>query len=151
MDNDKEIQKQAEFLYDVTAKEIYNLALYTIGNPVSAEQIAAEAFCEAFYCARDRTDVGLFRRKALKKLYRYGLKKKTTEYSKRLLRTAPKICGGQIALSFIDLDFSERYMVLLFCWLRLSPKEISKILYLPIPTVKEQLYKSIRKIRAGGQ
>ena len=147
MDNNQEIQRQAEFLYDATAKLIYNLALYTIRNSAAAEQIVVDAFCEAFYRVTDRSNIELFMKKAIRETYKYGRKKKRRRYSRGLLcmdtEDGP---NRRLLAALLDFDYNERYIILLFCWLGLSQKEIARILVLPTFLVRKRLYASLRKL-----
>ena len=63
VDNIK-LQNQVEFLYHAAAKQLYNLALYTIGNQKVAEQITIDAFADAFYSITDKSDAELFESEA---------------------------------------------------------------------------------------
>ncbi|MEA4894680.1 MAG: hypothetical protein VB064_05410 [Oscillospiraceae bacterium] len=146
MDNNQEILKQAEFLYDATVKLIYNLALYTIGNSSMAEQITTDAFCDAFYRVTDRSDIELFMKKAIREVYKHGRKIKRLSYCSGLLCMDTNAGARRLLAALLDLDYNERYIILLFCWLRLSPKEIARIICLPTFLVKKRLYTSIRKL-----
>lgn len=141
MDNNQEILKQAEFLYDATVKLIYNLALYTIGNSSMAEQITTDAFCNAFYLVTDRSDIELFMKKAIREVYKHGRKIKSG-----LLCMDTNVGARRLLAALLDLDYNERYIILLFCWLRLSPKEIADIIILPTFLVRKRLYDSLRKL-----
>lgn len=52
----------------------------------------------------------------------------------------------RLLAALLDLHYNERYIILLFCWLRLSQKEIARILVLPAFLVRKRLYASLRKL-----
>jgi hypothetical protein len=47
-------------LYNTTAKELYNLTLYSLGEQSLAEQITIDAFASAYNSLSDKADVMIF-------------------------------------------------------------------------------------------
>ena len=48
-------------LYDQVAKDLYRVALYTLGNPQDAEDVVSETFLEAYKGLRNLRDDSKFK------------------------------------------------------------------------------------------
>ncbi|NLA88012.1 MAG: hypothetical protein GX847_12185, partial [Clostridiales bacterium] len=69
MENDTMMRKQIEYQYRTAAKQLYNLALFAIGDKGLAEQTAAGAFADALKQIKDTSDIELFRKHCCTLLY----------------------------------------------------------------------------------
>jgi len=58
------LENQVTYLYNASAKKLYNLALYSIGDQPLAEQLSVDAFVSAYKHLPDKTDVTQFRVKS---------------------------------------------------------------------------------------
>jgi DNA-directed RNA polymerase specialized sigma24 family protein len=149
------LKNQVEFLYNATAKELYNLALYSVQNQPLAEQLTIDAFAFAFNSLSDKSDAEQFRMKSIKFLYR-SIKKsvskanrgpgklkdqriyENTEFPKSKERT-------RLNTLRLLLECDERFILLLFCYQKFSVKRISRILNLPTFIAKKSLHITITK------
>lgn len=149
MENNLELQNQVELLYNAAAKPLYNLALYTTGDPASAEQTAIDAFVGAFHSIPDKTDLELFRNKSAKLLYRYICKAQKNNFDQAALLKISGDMNGKKQKNIMDmlcrLRLDERYILLLFCWQRFSPKQIARTICLPVFITRKRLYAALNK------
>ncbi len=81
MTDEASLESQVTYLYNASAKGLYNLALYSIGDQRLAEQLAIDAFASAYNRLSDKTDVTRFRIKSTRQLYRI-IKKTLINHSK---------------------------------------------------------------------
>ena len=63
------LESQVTYLYNASAKELYSLALHSVGDRQLAEQYAIDAFVFAFNHLKDKSDVSQFRLKSARHLY----------------------------------------------------------------------------------
>ncbi|SHH99068.1 DNA-directed RNA polymerase specialized sigma subunit, sigma24 family [Sporobacter termitidis DSM 10068] len=148
METGREIQKQVEFLYQAAARQLYNMALYTVGDREAAEEITIHAFTGAFRKCSDKTNVDLFKEQSIKLIYRHGRK---LQRSPDRRCTAPET-AGQISAGkkeFIQmlsgLSFDERYILLLFCWHGFSVRQIAKAIGRPVFLTRRHFESAIHK------
>jgi DNA-directed RNA polymerase specialized sigma24 family protein len=145
-----------ELLYNAAAKPLYNLALYSIGDQATAERILTDVFVEVFYTISDHTDLDFFKKKCMKLIYRRA-RKIRIKLGYDIGSTAPfKMKGGQQKSDDIKraqlfnmlskLSFEERYIILLFCWQRLSFNQIAETIYRPRFITRKHLYAIANKI-----
>lgn len=160
MIEDIELQNQAEFLYQAAAKQLYNLALYTVGNQTLAEQITIDAFDGAFCSIPDKSDAERFTKQSIKLLYRYGRKmRRKAGYNISDMMFSKKAESGKVERRdnvekkrlfemLSKLSYDERYILLLFCWQRFSAREIADIMRLQLFFSKRRIYVTINKTAA---
>ena len=146
------LQNQVEFLYRATAKQLYNLALYVIGNQRVAEQITIDAFADAFVSIPDKSDAERFIKRSIKLLYRYGRKRhRKAGYSIMDIAFSENAerwnsVGKNHLFEILNkLNYDERFILLLFCWQKFSAKEIANIMYLPLFFAKKRIFVTINK------
>lgn len=154
MESNREIQNQVEFLYNTTAKQLYKLALYTLGNEKEAEQITINVVCEAFNNISDKMDTHLFKEQGIKLLYKYGRKiQKKFEWNGYtiLVKASEDIVDQadvkkkELIQMLGSLNFDERYILLLFYWQNFSIQQIAKAICLPVFLVKKRFGVTINK------
>ena len=146
MEDNLESQNQVELFYNAAAKPLYNLALYTTGDPALAQQVTIDAFVDSFHNISDKTDLELFINKSTKLLYRYIRKAQKNNFDQAaLLKTARGINDEKHMDMLCRLSPNERYIVLLFCWQRFSLKRIAQIISLPVFITKKRLYAALNK------
>ena len=154
MESNQEIQNQVEFLYHETAKQLYKLALYTLGNRKVAEQITVNAFCEAFNTISDKTDVNLFKERSIKLLYKHGRKiQKKSEWNGCTIpvRTSEDIVEQagvkkkELIQMLGSLNFDERYILLLYYCQEFSIQQIAKAICLPVFLAKKRFGVTVNK------
>ena len=152
MDTGREIHKQAEPLYNVAAKRIYQMALYMTGIPSAAEQIAIKAFCDAFDRTGDKENIRLFQANAMAAIYRYSRKELGTFHGSTASFALPGADGSErqrIAQMLGRLCLKDRFIVLAFCSQRYSVEQISKMLRLPPALVRKRLNAALYKATDG--
>ena len=151
MEDNRELQNQVEFLYNAAAKPLYNLALYTTGDPALAQQVTIDAFVDSFHSIPDKTDLELFMNKSTKLLYRYIRKVRKDNYDQAALLITTRDANSLDAERKKQLDKlcrlspKERYILLLFCWQRFSLKRIAKTISLPVFIAKKSLFAALNK------
>jgi DNA-directed RNA polymerase specialized sigma24 family protein len=152
MKNDTEMQCPVENLYHTTAKQLYNLALYAVGDTTLAEETAVSAFSDACGCIRDATDSVKFQRLCFRLLYRHCKKVRRyyklptgrfTDNSAENLKSASD--HKHLSEMLICLDFDERFIVLLFCMQKYSVRQIAKITRLPCFLIEKRLVAAVGK------
>ena len=147
------LESQVTYLYNASAKELYNLALYSIGNQPLAEQLAIDAFVSAYNRLPDKSDVTRFRIKSARQLYRKT--KKTlinhSRHSTQKLDTHESIEftndkeKNRIRSLLARLNYDERFLLLLFLQQKFSSKQIAQILYIPKFMAKKRLHQMLHK------
>jgi len=147
------LENQVTYLYHASAKELYNLALYSIGDQSLAEQLAIDAFVFAFYHLKDKSDITRFRIKSARHLYwktkktlinhsRHSTQKLSTHESIESTNDTEKRRIQQLLSS---LNYDERFLLLLLLQQKFSKKEIAQILYIPEFMVKKRIYHMLKK------
>lgn len=147
------LENQVTYLYHASAKELCNLALYSIGDQSLAEQLAIDAFVTAYDRLPDKSDVMQFKIKSAR--YLYLISKKT------FISHNWHIAPGPVPLESIEpandtgksriqqllcgLNYDERFLLLLFLQQKFSQKQIARILYIPEFMVKKRIYKMLKK------
>ena len=132
-------------LYDQVAKDLYRVALYTLGNPQDAEDVVSETFLEAYKGLRNLRDDSKFKAWIMR-ILSIRCKRKISSYI-----TAKQ----QISLDdFIETpgDVSEVLrenpsVRVLSAVQGYTTREIGEILDLPHGTVSSKLYRTLIKLR----
>jgi DNA-directed RNA polymerase specialized sigma24 family protein len=141
---------QADLLYRAASKQLYNFALYAVGDQRAAEQITENAFADAFLRVPDRSDIRQFYIRCLKLLCRYGrkLRKKTAYCMDEIIpptanrqASIEKKCSLQLLRK---LSYDQRCIFLLFCW-RIPITQIASITGLPVFMTRRRLSAVINK------
>ncbi len=138
--NDIASHVQVEYIYQIAVKQLYNLALYSVGDRRLAEKTMVGAFSDAFNRLRNKSDVALFERHCLRLLYVHG--KKVQRKSEYYIGC---IAQDSITEKLIGLNFEERYVLLLFCWRKQSIKQIAQTTRLPQFMIEQRLNAAVRK------
>lgn len=153
MTEEIELQNQIEFLYKATSKQLYNLALYAIGNQRAAEQITTQAFADAFLRDPDKFDTTQFSLRSISLLYLYGrkLRKKTVyNISEIMLSQKAKRQENHEKKLFLEIlrafSYDERYILLLFYWMRIPLKQIASITGRPVFITRKRLLATMNKV-----
>ncbi len=153
MTDEASLESQVTYLYNASAKGLYNLALYSIGDQRLAEQLAIDAFASAYNRLSDKTDVTRFRIKSTRQLYRI-IKKTLINHSKYSFHEqdthedAKFISNkGQNRLYSLltGLCYNERFLLLLFLQQRFSAEQVAQILYAPQFIIKKRFCRMISK------
>lgn len=148
----QEFDEQFNFIYNFCIEQLYNLAFYSIGNGTIAEDITILAFSEAFHSIPDKSDVNFFRKRSLQLLFRYIRKgQKDTEIKlakseKREGIKNPYCADKQLLDKFDQIDYSERFILLLYYWQGFTMKQIAEITSKPIFLIKKQLHATLKKL-----
>ena len=147
------LENQVTYLYNATAKRLYNLALYSIVEQPLAEQLAIDAFVFAYYRLFDKSDVTQFQIKSARHLYRktkqtlinhswHNALKPNTPESIEFAQDEGK---KQIHSLLSRLNYDERFLLLLSLQQRFSQKQIAQILSIPKFIVKKRLCRTLSK------
>lgn len=149
MEYNLKTQNQIGFFYNAATKPLYNLALYTMGDPVLAQQVTIDAFVGSFHSISDKADLELFMNKSIKLLYQYI--RKVQKNNGKVIPTTGDIyiLNGEKNKNMdmlCKLSPDERYILLLFCWQRFSIKRIAEAISLPRIIVKKRLYAVLNKV-----
>lgn len=141
------LESQVTYLYDATAKKLYNLAL-SIGNQPLAEQLTIEAFASTFHLLANKSDVEKFRIVSTKALYQ--ITKKTLRihngpYMQEARETLSNQENNQVHLLLSQLNYNECFMLLLYIQQRFSRKQIAQILRFPKFMAQKRLYQILNK------
>jgi len=147
------LESQVTYLYNATAKGLYNLALYSVQDQTLAEQLAIDAFAFAYNRLLDKSDVTRFRIKSARKLYRITKKTlmnyswcRTWELNKHESIEFVNDKGkNRINLLLARLNYDERLLLLLFLQQKFTRKQIAQILFIPKFIVKKRLYRTLNK------
>lgn len=127
------LENQVTYLYNASAKKLYNLALYSIGDQPLAEQLSVDAFVSAYKHLPDKTDVTQFRVKSARQLYR-KTKRILIDHSwhnavelnmPENIEFAYDERKKRIHSLLNRLNYDERFLLLLFFQQRFSQKQIS--------------------------
>lgn len=153
MSDETLLESQVTYLYNATAKGLYNLALYSIGGQPLAEQLSIDAFVSVFYHLKDKSDATQFRIKSARHLYLTSKKTlishswHSAPESDRLerLESANDIEKSRIQQLLIGLNYDERFLLLLVLQQKFSRKQIAQILSVPKFIVKKRLYRTLSK------
>jgi hypothetical protein len=135
--DDMILERNVQYLCNSSAKELYNLSLYLYGNEASALKASVDSFVIAFIKMSGETsvlDTILFRKLSIRYLYKFGKKNITHSKTKRL----PKILN--------QLNYNERFIILLFCCSKMKIEHISHILRLPRILVLRCLLSAAQKV-----
>ena len=149
-------------LYDQVAKDLYRVALYTLGNPQDAEDVVSETFLEAYKGLRNLRDDS--KSKAwIMRILSIRCKRKISGYitAKQqislddFIETPDDVseetadCSDRVTLSqaLSELAPDERAVVVLSAVQGYTTREIGEILDLPHGTVSSKLYRTLIKLR----
>ena len=153
MADEASFEKQVLYLYNATAKGLYNLAIYSVKDQPLAEQLAIDAFAFAYNCLSNKTDVMRFQIKGTRQLYRKT--KKTlihhSRHSAQKLSTHESIEStndtekSRIQQLLSSLNYDERFLLLLLLQQKFAKKEIARVLYIPEFMVKKRIYHMFKK------
>jgi len=147
------LESQVTYLYHASAKELYNLALYSIGDQSLAKQLAIDAFVFACNRLSDKSDVTQFRIKSARQLYlktRKTLINHSWDSTQKLymhesIESANDTEKSRIHQLLSSLNYDERFLLLLLLQQKFSKKKIARILYIPEFMVKKRIYHMLRK------
>ena len=131
------LERKVHYLCNSTAKELYNLALYIYEDEESALEAAVDSFVRAFIKMSGETsilDINLFRELSIRYLYKFGKKNITESTINRL------------PIDLIQLNYNERFIILLFCCCKIKIEHISHILRLPKILVSRCLLSASQKV-----
>lgn len=149
-------------LYDQVAKDLYRVALYTLGNPQDAEDVVSETFLEAYKGLRNLRDDSKFKAWIMR-ILSIRCKRKISGYitAKQqislddFIETPDDVseetadCSDRVTLSqaLSELASDERAVVVLSAVQGYTTREIGEILDLPHGTVSSKLYRTLIKLR----
>lgn len=163
---EKAKQKDAEafsLLYEMIYKDMYRMALYTMGNPHEAEDIVSETVLDAYRHIGRLRDETRFRswifcilsQKCKRRLRRY-IKERTEGNVADLKGLASEqaelamenILDRQvISRAFSVLDAEERMIVTMTVYGGYQSKEIGRILHKKSSTVRSRYRRALEKMR----
>ena len=143
-----------------SAKQLYNLAILTVGDRELAEQAAYCAFSDTYRQLSGTSDASQVQTQCVRHLYRYGKKafREAGEQYSGAASDTPYGCNTQYAAEtnplarLLDgLSYSEKYILLLFCRLKFTTRQIAEITGLPVFIVERRLNTAAAKAsrRAG--
>ena len=149
-------------LYDQVAKDLYRVALYTLGNPQDAEDVVSETFLEAYKGLRNLRDDSNFTAWIMR-ILSIRCKRTISGYipAKQqislddFIETPDDVseetadCSDRVTLSqaLLELAPDERAVVVLSAVQGYTTREIGEILDLPHGTVSSKLYRTLIKLR----
>jgi len=147
------LENQVTCLYNTTAKGLYNLALHSVQDQPLAEQLAMDAFVFAYNRLIDKSDVTRFRIKSARQLYRItkktlinhnwcGSRELNTYESEEFVTYKEK---KRIHALLIELNYDERFMLLLFLQQKFSQRQVTEILCIPKFVVKKRFHQILHK------
>lgn len=152
MENEVLMHHQIEYLYGATAKQLFNLALYAVGDRCLAKETAASAFSGAFKRVQNKSDISLFQTHCFRLLYLHGKKVRQPAYTISIhdvfsegLSTGYISDHKHLSEMLIRLDFEERYIILLFCLQKYSVHQIAKITRRPCFIIEKRLKAAVSK------
>jgi DNA-directed RNA polymerase specialized sigma24 family protein len=144
---------QISFLYTAAAKQLYNFALYAIGDQAAAERITARALADAFLHVPDKSSVEQFTWRSIKYLYRYGRRYQTKsaysirEIIRRQNADDPDNTDKRHLLERLRASsYEERCMLLLFCWMKCSIGQIAAGTGCPACVTRKRLLSAVQRI-----
>ena len=141
----RETEQSIEF-YNKLAKQLYNLALYTLGDTALAQRTAIRAFCDTYERLGGIGDVRVCRRHCIRLLYTYG--RKAWRKHRKICAAAHALCyqelppghGKKPLAALLDgLSYDSRFLLLLFCYCKLTIPEIAEAMGLPAFVVNRRL------------
>lgn len=143
MTDDIVLLNQVEFLYNSTAKQLYNLTLLAIGDQLSAERITIDAFSDAFQAVEYKSNLSLFKSYCIKRIYN-SCKKEVVKYN---INEPPqgnldelRRVRRQTLLKLLSMqNLKDRFLMLLYCQQKLTVKQISEVLNMPSFILKKRL------------
>ncbi len=150
MENNTMMQQQIENQYRAAAKQLYNMALFSIGDKGLAEQTAAGVFADALEHLKDTSDIEFFRKHCCTLLYQYCKNirrqyfcpdKYIADEAALDLRCVEN--GSHLSGILICLSFEERFIVLLFCLQKYSVRQIAQITRLPCFIIEKRLMAAV--------
>lgn len=144
-------------LYDGVARELYRVALYTLGNPQDAEDVVAETFLEAWKGIRGLREPERFRQWMLRilsirckrRVGRYVQEKGNIDIDDYIEEGVPDSSGlrAEVRDAMARLAPEERQIVLLSVLEGYTMREIAQMLELPQGTVSSKLHRTLKKLR----
>lgn len=144
-------------LYDGVARELYRVALYTLGNPQDAENVVAETFLEAWKGIQGLREPERFRQWMLRilsirckrRVGRYVQEKGNIDIDDYIEEGVPDSSGPQAEVrdAMARLAPEERQIVLLSVLEGYTMREIAQMLELPQGTVSSKLHRTLKKLR----
>lgn len=147
------LENQVTYLYHASAKALYNLALYSIGDQPQAEQLSIDAFVSSFYHLKDKSDVMQFRIKSARYLYLISKKAfisrswhSTPEPDPlESIESANDTGKSRIQQLLSGLNYDERFLLLLVLQQKFTQKQIAQILCVPEFIVKKRIFRTLSK------
>lgn len=150
---------QAAFgaVYEAVAKDLYKMALYTLGNPQDAEDVVSETFLEAYKGIKGLRDENSFR-PWMMRILSIRCKRKIGTYVQEkgnidlddYIEEGVSDTSGQRAEVLEALDRlapQERQILLLSVLQGYTMREIAQLLELPQGTVSSKLHRTLKKLR----
>jgi RNA polymerase sigma factor (sigma-70 family) len=144
-------------LYQEVSKELYRMALYTLGNPQDAEDVVAETFLEAWKGIGGLREAGSFRPWILRilsirckrRIGKYVQEKGNMDLEDYLEEGIPDASGprAEVRDAMARLTPEEREIVILSVLQGYTLREIAEILGLPQGTVSSKLHRTLKKLR----
>ncbi len=136
------------YLSRFSAKQLYNLALHTVGDRHLAEEAVISAFSDACRQRDDTSDIRQVEAQCVRLLYRYGKKATRDAFDGR-----EGAAGGtadpciklhaahtsRLACLLSGLSFSEKFILLLFCRHKYTVGQIAEMTGLPVFLVERRL------------
>lgn len=147
-------------LYDGISKELYRVALYTLGNTQDAEDAVSETFVEAYKGLKNLRDESSFKRwmftilsaRCKRRISGYIKERKNVDIDDAIDLPAPNIdtpnpeyIAVKEALKAISEE--ERQIVMLATVQGYTTREVAEMLNLPHGTVSSKLHRTLRKMR----
>ena len=142
-------EKKCVDYYNEVARQLYNQALYTLGDKALARQTAIGAYCDTYERFGGAADARLCHKYCMKRLYRRGRSawrkhRKAGSASHDLIGLGSMVTPLSALLD--GLSFSGRFMLLLFCCYKYSIHEIADTMDLPVFFVNRRLVAASRMI-----
>ncbi len=144
-------------LYQEVSKELYRMALYTLGNPQDAEDVVAETFLEAWKGIGGLREAASFRPWILRilsirckrRIGKYVQEKGNMDLEDYLEEGIPDASGprAEVRDAMARLTPEEREIVILSVLQGYTMREIAEILGLPQGTVSSKLHRTLKKLR----
>lgn len=149
-------------LYDQVAKDLYRVALYTLGNAHDAEDVVSETFIEAYKGIKNLREDDKFRAWIMR-ILSIRCKRRIAKYIERkqeidmeeFIETPEDVspetadCSERLTvLAALDtLAQDERTIVVMSVLQGYTTREIGEILGVPHGTVSSKLYRTLMKLR----
>jgi hypothetical protein len=146
--SDTKEKNEPAFLCGFSAKQLYNLALHTVGDRHLAEQAVLSAFSDACRQLSDTSDVRLVEAQCLRLLYQYGKKAMSEAGEGRGVTSGHTLYGciapykaetNRLARVLSGMSFSEKFILLLFCRHKYTVRQIAETTRLPVFLVERRL------------